>query len=95
MHNSNDNVNPAYYDKYAVSPIDLIDSYNLNFALGSAIKYVARSKEKNGVEDLIKAIWYILHDIGFTSEQCKEYTKKIQEDLKRIEESEGVMPAYE
>ncbi len=46
---------PTYYQK-AVQPWDLIDAYGLNYHEGAAIKYIARNREKNGIEDLRKAI---------------------------------------
>jgi hypothetical protein len=36
---------------------------HLNFNIGNAIKYLWRYKDKNGVEDLQKAIWYIQDQI--------------------------------
>ena len=42
--------------------IDVIDAWNLDFSLGNAIKYIARSGRKNPEkekEDLEKACWYI------------------------------------
>lgn len=42
-----------------VQPIDLIESAKLGFHEGAIIKYVARWRLKNGVQDLEKARWYI------------------------------------
>ena len=42
--------------------IDVIEAYNLNFSLGSAIKYILRAGKKpneTSKEDLKKAIWYL------------------------------------
>lgn len=55
-------VSPAggHYRKHgAVQPIDLIEDMSLGFHEGNIIKYVARWKDKNGVEDLKKARWYL------------------------------------
>ena len=41
--------------KGAIEPWDAIAAWKLGFLAGSVIKYVARYKKKNGVEDLKKA----------------------------------------
>jgi|GEM_PF-1080134 len=56
-------VNPSHYKNHAVSPIELIKAYDLDFELGNVIKYVARHAEKNGREDLLKALWYLLETL--------------------------------
>ena len=45
--------------KAHIQVIDLIDNMNLNFYEGTIIKYVARHRLKNGLEDLKKAKWYL------------------------------------
>lgn len=72
-----DAVNPDHYQAHAVMPIHLIKSYDLNFSLGNAIKYIARAKEKNGREDLKKALWYLLDELGMNHEEIKELTARI------------------
>lgn len=57
-----DNVNnPKYYamaNKHLVlEPIDICEKYS--FCQGNAIKYLLRYENKNGVEDLKKALWYL------------------------------------
>jgi len=47
----------------------VIEAFNLNFSLGSAIKYILRSGRKPGEassEDLRKAIWYLQRELGRT-----------------------------
>lgn len=47
--------------------IKVIDAWDLNFALGNTVKYVARAGHKPGadyVEDLKKARWYLDHEIA-------------------------------
>jgi hypothetical protein len=60
-----DNINPNHYTFGGIECIDAIaaaTSY-LNgedaFCTGNAIKYLWRWKQKNGIEDLRKAQWYI------------------------------------
>lgn len=49
---------PAHYNQ-GIEVIDFIESHNMNFNEGNVIKYTARHKHKNGVEDLKKAKWYL------------------------------------
>ena len=49
-----------HYDKDdRVQPIDIIEQYGLDFYEASALKYLLRYKEKNGVEDLKKLQQYV------------------------------------
>lgn len=75
---------PAHYAqgrKY--EPIDVIDDWELNFALGNTIKYISRAGRKYGeisLKDLRKAAWYLNYEI---QKQEKEFNK-IQEDFNSI-----------
>ena len=48
-----------HYKGRKIQPIEFIEANNLNFSEGSVIKYVTRHRNKNGLEDLKKARWYI------------------------------------
>lgn len=53
-----------YQSKNGMEAIDVIDSFELNFNLGNAVKYILRcGKKDNDVQELKKAIWYIEHEI--------------------------------
>lgn len=52
-------VGGSHYIKYAIQPWDIIDCYGLSFYEGSALKYLLRYRDKNGIEDLRKARHYI------------------------------------
>lgn len=59
---------PSHYQsKNGIEAIDAIEAFtsDLNgveaFDTGNAIKYICRWKNKNGVQDLQKAIWYLEH----------------------------------
>ena len=54
----NDKINPTYYGT-GFDVIDFCQKNNLDFMQGNVIKYVTRYKEKNGKEDLLKAMKYI------------------------------------
>lgn len=49
--------NPGYYKNRAHECIEF--AQYLNFNLGNAFKYIWRHREKNGREDLEKALWYL------------------------------------
>ena len=48
-----------HYRKYAIEPIEFITKNNIPFIEGNVIKYVLRWRDKNGIQDLDKAIHYI------------------------------------
>ena len=58
MNNYTDKTKPSYYGT-GFDVIDFCQKNNLDFMQGNVIKYVTRYKEKNGKEDLLKAIEYI------------------------------------
>lgn len=50
-----------HYNSTNIEVIDIIESYELNFHLGNAIKYLLRSTSKHDTptEDVLKAIYYL------------------------------------
>ena len=54
-----DNINPNHYKRGDIEVIDFILDQNFNYLEGNIIKYVSRYKDKNGLEDLKKAQWYL------------------------------------
>jgi hypothetical protein len=56
---------PPHYTQGGIECIDAIEAATCNlsgieaFCTGNAIKYLWRWKQKNGIEDLEKAAWYI------------------------------------
>ena len=54
-----DNVNHPKHYTQGIECWDYIKSHNMDFLQGSAIKYITRYKQKNGAEDLHKAIAFI------------------------------------
>ena len=56
---------PSHYQGNGIEVIDIIDSFELNFALGNAIKYILRADKKgNRKQDLEKARWYLNKEIS-------------------------------
>lgn len=51
-------VGGTHYQK-KIQPWDIIADWNLDYWRGNVIKYVLRAPEKNGVEDIQKAIHYL------------------------------------
>lgn len=59
-----DNINPSHYQKY---PLQMIDNMQNSmtpdefkgYLKGNIMKYISRYQDKNGVEDLKKADWYL------------------------------------
>jgi|TARA_R100000093_G_scaffold22595_2_gene12864 hypothetical protein len=49
-------IRPTYYAKYEIDPWTFIIKNQLGMDVGSVVKYVVRHQDKNGVEDLNKAI---------------------------------------
>ena len=60
-----DKINPSHYKQGKVECIDALEAATINLSgidavcTANVIKYMWRWKEKNGAEDLKKAIWYI------------------------------------
>ena len=55
---------PSHYNTGAIEVIDAIEDWGLGFALGNAVKYIARAAHKGRmIEDLKKARWYLDREI--------------------------------
>ena len=74
--------NPHYYKSYPIQVADAITSWRLDFCEGNIVKYVVRHKEKNGKEDLLKAVWYLNKLLGV------EYGTNIQEHIEVLEDDQ-------
>lgn len=62
--NKADMVNHPSHYQHGIEPIEFIESHNLNFNLGSVIKYIARAPYKGTeLEDLKKAKWFLEREI--------------------------------
>ena len=59
MSKLSNSVSPEHYSQFEIEPFEFIHKNGLGFAEGNIIKYVCRWREKNGVEDLKKAMRYI------------------------------------
>lgn len=53
-------VGGSHYKKYEnLQPWDVVLKWNLGYLEGTALKYIARWKDKNGLEDIRKAIHFL------------------------------------
>lgn len=48
----------SHYKKLAIEPIQYIEENGLGFHEGNIVKYVTRWRDKNGIDDLKKIIFY-------------------------------------
>jgi hypothetical protein len=56
---------PPHYQGNRFEVIDIIDDFGLTFNTGNAIKYILRADKKgNQKQDLLKAIWYLEHELN-------------------------------
>lgn len=56
---------PPHYQGNKFEVIDIIDDFGLSFNTGNAIKYILRADKKgNQKQDLLKAIWYLEHELN-------------------------------
>lgn len=67
-------INPTHYSRLNPEPKDVIRKWNLNFNLGSAVKYIARCGYKDGsnpMEDLQKAKQFIDFEIEYLKQMSQ------------------------
>lgn len=56
MKRKNKQVGGSHYESLQIEPIELFVKYNVNWFQGEVIKYCSRFLNKNGKQDLLKAI---------------------------------------
>lgn len=67
-------VGGSHYKYFKIQPVEFIHANKIPFCEANAIKYLCRHKEKNGVQDLLKAKHYI--DILIRLEYGETHVKK-------------------
>lgn len=57
---------PSHYTRGGIETIDFIEAKGLGFHLGNTVKYVSRAgfKEDATLQDLEKAMWYLIREIN-------------------------------
>lgn len=79
---SNPKVHPLHYNDTDITPFDIIDDWNLDFYLGTTIKYIKRAGNKpneTAIDDLEKAIDYLKEKIDRLLSQYS--TNQLTNDL--------------
>jgi len=71
MSTLDDNVNPKHYSEMKISPLEYNIANGLEWEAANVVKYISRYKNKNGLEDLKKAQWYLNHLIQRTENETK------------------------
>ncbi len=63
-------VGGKHYKQFKIQPVEFIHANDIPYIEGCAIKYICRHKEKNGKEDIQKAIHYlnILMELEYPNE---------------------------
>lgn len=90
---------PDHYCKgRQYEPLNVISDWDLNYRLGSALKYISRAgRKQDAAEDLKKAVFYLEREIetleGATSSYSVSY-KDVLEDA-AYEAANGSVPLYE
>lgn len=93
MYESTDKMvsHPSHYQsKSGLEVIDVIAAFTEGLEgieavdTGNAIKYICRWKDKNGVQDLEKAMWYIQHLIDHLIKEDEE--KRVELALEKYRE---------
>ena len=87
MYESNDMMvsHPSHYQsEIGLEVIDVIEAFTFYLKgieatdTGNVIKYICRWKNKNGVQDLKKAMWYLQHLI--------DHVEKLEEENRDLED---------
>ena len=85
MYKSNDDMvsHPSHYQsENGLEVIDVIEAFTSDLKgieatdTGNIIKYICRWKNKNGLQDLKKAMWYLDHLIEHVEKMNKENTPR-------------------
>lgn len=92
MYESNDKMvshPPHYQSSKGLEVIDVVESFTENLSgieacdTGNIIKYACRWKQKNGIQDLEKILWYAQHLIDHLKEKqqpvMSDMTKELSE----------------
>ena len=72
---NDEQIGGRHYIEKAIQPWDFIVQNNMGYLEGCIIKYVSRYKEKNGIEDLIKASHYLEKLIEVTLNDTKRISE--------------------
>lgn len=63
MEENKDVVQPKHYTNQLIETIHILDDLNLPRNLERAVEYSMRANRKNGEQDLLKALWYLIRHL--------------------------------
>ena len=89
-------VGGSHYKK-GIQPWQYIEANQLDFFEGNVVKYVTRSRQKNGLEDLLKAQHYIEYliereRVKLSKVSSRKTKRKAKVKQHRLDISEKVFP---
>lgn len=61
-----------HYKGYPFEPVDIAETYSLDFNEGNIVKYLLRWRKKGGIKDLHKARYYIERLISLEERRLQE-----------------------
>jgi hypothetical protein len=75
----------THYKALAIQPVEYAQRNELNFCEASVVKYITRHRDKNGKEDLQKAIHFIQMLIAFEYPEtaAPKVVKKIKKKMRK------------
>lgn len=76
-------VGGGHYKGYAYQPVEFFVNAGLDYVTANVIKYVVRYKDKNGIEDLRKAVHYCSIAVDMML-RLDEPSDKVVRDLDRF-----------
>ena len=100
MENEGKEIGGTHYSDMKIEPVELITALDLDFVQGCIVKYVSRYKNKNGVEDLLKARHYCIigkqtpHYIEDRLDSGQALMLKMYCMLNGIEDAENMIIGY-
>ncbi len=62
--------NSKHYKNFKIEPLQYIEENKLGFHEGNIVKYVSRWREKDGLDDLRKALFYIQRLIELAEQEA-------------------------
>lgn len=90
-------INPPHYQSDKMQAIDVIEAFGLGFDLGNAVKYILRAGKKDAEEkELRKAIWYIMHHLGWEPQKNQSMAEEFltNEKLEIIDQAYQILKNY-
>ena len=77
-----------HYRKYAIQPVEYTVKNGLSFLAGNVVKYVTRYKDKNGAEDIRKAMHYLEMILEFEYPTQSEVSSNFDEAVKGLDDGD-------